>query len=242
MRCNDSAAVGFEHDGAQREQRGRGATCAHQPVDETKSNEDQKLCDGGDRSNQLVAPPRDISLDDVDETREQRGRDASCAHRPADETESSEGQDSVATGWATCDAMFLPRSGSSTTERSASSGGGARRVRTDPRTRPSRTRTRSSATVGIAPISWLHHLETLPWTMWTRSASSEGGARRVRTDPLTRSSRTRTRSSATVGVALISWLHHHGPLPWTTRTRSARDHVILRSSGLVKCCHGRGEL
>ena len=81
MRCNVPAAVGFEHDGTQREQRGRGAT---------------------------------------------------CAHRLADETKSSEGQDSVATRGATCDAMFLPRSGSSTTERSASSGGGARRVRTEP--------------------------------------------------------------------------------------------------------------
>ena len=53
-----------------REQRGWGATCAHRPAGETKLNEDQKLCDGGDRSNQLVAPPRDISLDDTDEKRE----------------------------------------------------------------------------------------------------------------------------------------------------------------------------
>jgi len=89
VRCNVPAAVGFEHDGAQREQRGRGATCAHRPADETKSNEDQKLCDSGDRSNQLVAPPRDIALDDVDEKREQRGWGATCAHRPVDEIKSN---------------------------------------------------------------------------------------------------------------------------------------------------------
>ena len=53
-----------------REQRGWGATCAHRPADEAKSNEDQKLCDGGDRSNHLVAPPRVIALDDTDEKRE----------------------------------------------------------------------------------------------------------------------------------------------------------------------------
>ena len=92
VRCIIPAAVGFEHDGAQRDQRGRGST---------------------------------------------------CAHRPADESKSSEGQDSVATRGTTRDAMFLPRSGSSTTERSAISGGGARRVRTDPRTRPSRATART---------------------------------------------------------------------------------------------------
>ena len=41
VRCNVSAAIGFEHDEAQREQRGRGATCAHRPADETKSSESQ---------------------------------------------------------------------------------------------------------------------------------------------------------------------------------------------------------
>ena len=34
VRCNVPAAVGFQHDGAQRE-RSRGATCAHRPADET---------------------------------------------------------------------------------------------------------------------------------------------------------------------------------------------------------------
>ena len=53
-----------------REQRGRGATCAHRPADEAKPNEDQKPCDGGGRSNHLVAPPRVIAFDDTDEKRE----------------------------------------------------------------------------------------------------------------------------------------------------------------------------
>jgi len=57
--------------------------------------------------------------------REQRGRSTTCAHQPEAETKSSEGKGSVATRGATCDAMFLPRSGSSTTERSASRTGGA---------------------------------------------------------------------------------------------------------------------
>ena len=52
------------------EQRGRGTTCAHQPAGKAKSNEDLKLCDGGDRSNHFVAPPRAIALDDTDEKHE----------------------------------------------------------------------------------------------------------------------------------------------------------------------------
>ena len=47
-----------------REQRGRGATCSHRLVAEIKPNEDRKLCGGWDRPIHLVAPPRDIALDD----------------------------------------------------------------------------------------------------------------------------------------------------------------------------------
>ena len=88
--------------------------------------------------------PEEQRQRDDGEQREQRGRGATCTHRPADETKSSEGQDSVATRGTTRDAMFLPRSGSSTIKRSAISGGGARRVRTDLRTRPSRARARTA--------------------------------------------------------------------------------------------------
>ena len=140
MRCSVPATNGFEYDGAQREQRGLGATCAHRPVDETKSNEDQKLCDGGNRSIHLVAPPRDIALDDADEKREQRGRGATCAHRPAYEIEPSEDQ-------KLCD------------------GGG--------------------------------------------------------------------HSNQLVAPPRAIALDDTSSLPWTTRTRSARGHVIFRSSGLV---------
>jgi len=55
-----------------REQRGRGATCAHRPATEAKSNEDQELCGGRGRSIHLTAPPRGIALalDDEGDKRE----------------------------------------------------------------------------------------------------------------------------------------------------------------------------
>ena len=75
--------------------------------------------------------PEEQRQRDDGEQREQRGRGATCTHRPADETKSSEGQDSVAARGTTRGAMFLPRLGSSTTERSTSSGGGARRTKSN---------------------------------------------------------------------------------------------------------------
>jgi len=249
---------------------------------EANSDEDQKLCNGGDRSIHLVVPPRDIALDDADEKREQRRRGATCSHRPAAEAKSDEDQKLCASGdrpihlAAPLPDIALDDADEKREQQESRSDSDS------PCGRPFRTRTKSSATGGIAPFIWLHHFRALPWTTRTRSASSgsrgETAAARVGghlgrgPEALRRGGSPHSFGSTTSGNCLgrrgrearaagveerqrqpvceaksdedqklcggggrsIHFVAPLPTLPWTTRARSARGHVILRNGSMVQ--------